>query len=177
MTTRANATTENEKTAVRSIIPCLTFNDQAEEAVTFYVSVFKNSRIKSIIRSDADGPVPKGKVLHAAFELNGREYTAFDGGPHFTFTDGFSLVATCDTQEELDEVWKKLASGGEEGPCGWLKDRFGVSWQVLPTALGEMMSDSVSGSPERVMEALLKMGKSTSRPLSRPTSNHDRSRV
>lgn len=159
MTTKGNATTRNEKTAVRSIIPCLTFNDQAEEAVSFYVSVFKNSRMVSIVRSSSEGPVSKGKVLHAVFELNGREFTAFDGGPSFSFSQGFSLVATCETQDELDEVWQKLSKGGEEGPCGWLKDKFGVSWQVIPAALGEMMGDPESGNAEKVMEALLTMGK------------------
>src|SRR5687767_12443357 len=104
MTSTQNTTTHYEQTAVRSIVPCLTFNDQTEEAVNFYVSVFTNSRVLSITRSESDGPIPKGKVLHAAFELNGREYTAFDGGPHFSFTEGFSLVVTCDTQEELDAV-------------------------------------------------------------------------
>lgn len=159
MTVRQNATTGTQQTSVRSILPCLAFTDQAEEAVNFYVSVFKNSRIVNLIRMEQDGPIPKGKVLHVDFELNGREFTAFDGGSYFSFNEGISLVATCDTQEELDEVWSKFSSGGEEGPCGWLKDRFGVSWQIVPTALGSMMSDSVSGNPERVMEALLKMGK------------------
>ena len=106
------------------------------------------------------GPIAKGKVLHATFELDGREFTAMDGGPSFSFTEGFSLVATCETQQELDEIWRRLSEdGGEEGPCGWLKDRFGVSWQVLPRALGEMMGDPRSGNPGKVMEALLKMGK------------------
>jgi predicted 3-demethylubiquinone-9 3-methyltransferase (glyoxalase superfamily) len=159
MATTASATKQAEKIAVRSVVPCLTFRDQAEAAVNLYVSIFKNSKINSIVRSETDGPIPKGKVLHATFELNGREYTAFDGGPHFTFTEGFSLVATCDTQEELDQVWRRLSEGGKEGPCGWLTDPFGVSWQVLPTSLGRMMSDSESGNPGKVMEALLKMGK------------------
>ena len=159
MTSEEHASAHREKTAVRSIVPCLTFNDQAEEAVNFYVSVFKNSRIVSMVRSDADGPVPRGKVLHAVFELNGREFTAFDGGPDFSFSPGFSLVTTCETQEELDAVWEKLSTGGKEGPCGWLTDQFGVAWQVLPAALGEMLGDAKSGNLEKVMEALLKMGK------------------
>lgn len=159
MPTTTSATAHDQRIAVRSVVPCLTFKDQAEAAVNLYVSVFKNSKILSIVRSTSDGPIPKGKVLHASFELNGREYTAFDGGPHFTFTEGFSLVATCDTQEELDQVWRRLSEGGKEGPCGWLTDPFGVSWQVLPTNLGRMMTDSKSGNPGKVMEALLKMGK------------------
>jgi predicted 3-demethylubiquinone-9 3-methyltransferase (glyoxalase superfamily) len=159
MSTNTSATARDEKTSVRSITPCLVFNDRAEEAVNFYVSVFKNSRVVSIVRSETDGPIAKGKVLHAEFELNGREYTAFDGGPHFSFNHSFSIAVTCDTQAELDEVWAKLARAGKEGPCGWLTDKFGLSWQVVPTALGKMMSDSKSGNPARVMEALLKMGK------------------
>ena len=160
MAPTATAIAQDQQTAVRNVVPCLTFKDQAEAAVNLYVSVFKNSKIKDIVRSTTDGPIPKGKVMHASFELNGREYTAFDGGPHFTFTEGFSLVATCDTQEELDTVWRRLSeNGGKEGPCGWLTDPFGVSWQVLPTSLGRMMSDSKSGNPGKVMEALLKMGK------------------
>jgi predicted 3-demethylubiquinone-9 3-methyltransferase (glyoxalase superfamily) len=157
----STATKPPEKVAVRSVVPCLTFVDQAEAAVNLYVSVFPNARITSIVRMEADGqPTPKGKVLHASFELNGQQYTAFDGGPHFKFTEAFSMVATVETQEELDEVWRRLtADGGREGPCGWLTDRFGVSWQVLPESLGRMMSDSKSGNPGKVMEALLKMGK------------------
>ncbi|TME26866.1 MAG: VOC family protein [Chloroflexi bacterium] len=102
----------------------------------------------------------KGSVLHATFTLDGQEYTAFDGGPSFSFTEAFSFVATCDTQEEIDTIWSKLTQdGGEPGPCGWLKDRFGVSWQVVPTVLGKMMGDPKAGNPARVMEAVLKMGK------------------
>ncbi len=140
-------------------LPNLTFNDRAEEAINFYVSLFKNSRVVSIVRSETDGPIAKGKVLHAEFDLNGQRYTAFDGGPHFAFTHSFSIAVTCDTQEELDQVWAALSSGGKEGPCGWLTDKFGLSWQVVPTSLGKMMSDAKSGNPAKVMEALLKMGK------------------
>jgi predicted 3-demethylubiquinone-9 3-methyltransferase (glyoxalase superfamily) len=105
-------------------------------------------------------PIAKGSVLHASFELDGREFTAMDGGPSFSFSEGFSMVATCDTQEELDNIWTRLSSdGGEEGRCGWLKDRFGVSWQVIPRALGEMMEHPRAGNPGKVMEALLKMDK------------------
>ena len=159
MASDTKAPARGRKIGVRSITPCLTFTDRTEEAVNFYVSVFRDSKILGIVRSETDGPIPKGKVLHASFELHGREYTAFDGGPHFQFSEAFSLVATCDTQEELDEVWSRLADGGKEGPCGWLTDRFGVSWQVIPTSLGRMMSDRKSGSPAKVMQALLQMGK------------------
>lgn len=147
------------KIQVQSVRTCLTFKDRAEEAVNFYVSLFPNSRVVSLLRSQGNGPLPEGSVLHASFLLNGQEYTAFDGGPSFSFTEAFSFVATCQTQDELDETWSRLSEGGEEGPCGWLKDRFGVSWQVVPAALGRMMSDPASGNPGKMMEALLKMRK------------------
>jgi predicted 3-demethylubiquinone-9 3-methyltransferase (glyoxalase superfamily) len=144
---------------VESVRPCLTFKQGAEEAVNFYVSLFPNSRVLSLLRSDGNGPLPEGSVLHASFELDGQHYTAFDGGPSFSFTEAFSFVATCETQEDLDTIWARVSDGGEEGPCGWLKDRFGVSWQVVPATLGQMMSDPVRGNPAKVMEALLKMRK------------------
>jgi len=148
-----------EDQQVNAVTPSLTFKDHAEDAIKLYTSVIKNSKIGSVMRSDGSG-LPKGSVLHASFELDGREFTAMDGGPSFSFSEGFSLVATCDTQEELDNIWKRLSSdGGEEGRCGWLKDRFGVSWQVVPRALGEMMGHPESGNSGKVMEALLKMGK------------------
>ena len=147
------------KITVQSVRPSLTFKEGTEEAVNFYVSLFPNSKVLSMLRAEANGPLPEGSVLHASFQLDGQEYTAFDGGPSFTFTEAFSFVATCETQEEIDEVWARLTEGGEDGPCGWLKDRFGVSWQVVPSALGQMMSDPKSGNPAKVMEALLKMRK------------------
>ncbi len=144
---------------VQSVRPSLTFKERGEEAVNFYVSLFPNSRVLSLMRAEGIGAVPDGSLLHASFQLDGQEYTAFDGGPAFSFTEAFSFVATCETQEEIDETWSRLSEGGEEGPCGWLKDRFGVSWQVVPAALGEMMSDPKSGNPAKMMEALLKMRK------------------
>ncbi len=147
------------KIKVQSVKPCLTFKVRGEEAVNFYVSLFPNSRVLSLMRAEGIGAVPDGSLLHASFQLDGQEYTAFDGGPSFSFTEAFSFVATCETQEEIDETWSRLSEGGEEGPCGWLKDRFGVSWQVVPAALGEMMSDPKSGNPAKMMEALLKMRK------------------
>src|SRR6059058_2539552 len=127
--------------------PCLTFKDRAEEAVKFYVSIFPNSKITDISRVETDGgPIPKGKLLSAIFELDGREFRALD--------------VTCKNQEEVDRYWSKLTSGGgEEGPCGWLKDRFGVSWQVVPEQLGQMLSDHKSGNSEAAMQAMLKMKK------------------
>ncbi|OLC19378.1 MAG: hypothetical protein AUH27_06130 [Chloroflexi bacterium 13_1_40CM_66_19] len=142
------------------IKPCIVFNDRAEEAINFYVSIFPNSKVLSIQRSEADAPIAKGKVLGATFVLDGREYAAFDGGPSFTFSEGFSLMVNCKTQEDVDKYWSKLtAGGGEEGPCGWLKDRFGLSWQIVPDVLGQMLSDSRSGNSEAAMQAMLQMKK------------------
>ena len=118
------------------ITPFLTFNDQAEEAVNLYVSLFKNSKILSINRFGEGAPMPAGTVMTVSFVLDGQEFTALNGGPHFTFTDGFSLFVNCETQAEVDELWEKLSAGGEKGQCGWLKDKFGVSWQIIPSALG-----------------------------------------
>jgi predicted 3-demethylubiquinone-9 3-methyltransferase (glyoxalase superfamily) len=142
------------------IRPCVVFNDRAEEAVKFYVSLFPNSKIVSMQRSESDGLIAKGKLLHAIFELDGREYVTFDGGPTFTFSEGFSLMVMCKTQEEVDRYWTKLTeNGGEEGPCGWLKDRFGVSWQIVPEVLGQMLSDSNSGDSAAAVKAMLEMKK------------------
>jgi predicted 3-demethylubiquinone-9 3-methyltransferase (glyoxalase superfamily) len=142
------------------IRPCIVYVDRCEEALNFYVSLFPNSKILSLQRSESDAPVPRGKVLGATFQLDGVEYTAFDGGPTFSFTEGFSLMVMCKTQQEVDHYWSKLvANGGEEGPCGWLKDRFGLSWQIIPEALGQMLSDSKSGNSGAAMQAMLKMKK------------------
>ena len=135
MPSTANPPAHADKIAVRSVVPCLTFRDQAEAAVNLYVSVFKNAKITSMVRMEAEGQaIPQGKVLHATFELNGQHYTAFDGGPHFKFTEAFSMVATVETQAELDEVWRRLSEGGKEGPCGWL-DR--PLWRVMAGASRE----------------------------------------
>jgi predicted 3-demethylubiquinone-9 3-methyltransferase (glyoxalase superfamily) len=143
------------------IKPCIVYKEKAEEAINLYVSIFPNSRVLSVVRSDAStGPVVSGQVLAATFELDGREYLAFDGGPTFTFSEGFSLMVNCKTQEEVDRYWTALtADGGEEGPCGWLKDRFGLSWQIVPEQLGQMLTDPESGNTEAALQAMLKMKK------------------
>ncbi|HKV89271.1 MAG TPA: VOC family protein [Candidatus Dormibacteraeota bacterium] len=142
------------------IRPCIVYVDRAEEAIKFYVALFPNSKILSMQLSEDDGPVAKGKVLGATFQLDGREYMAFDGGPTFNFTEGFSLMVTCKTQEEVDRYWSKLIEGGgEEGPCGWLKDRFGLSWQIVPEALTRMLTDQKSGDSQAAFQAMLKMKK------------------
>lgn len=161
MTQEGTGTTAvgNQGTQVLGITPFLTFSDSAEEAVNLYVSLFRNSKVLSIVRSDGTGPVPAGKLLNATFLLDGREFMALDGGPSFSFSEGISLMVSCQTQEEIDTIWARLSEGGEEGRCGWLKDRFGVSWQVVPAALGEMVGDPALGNSRKAMEELLKMGK------------------
>jgi predicted 3-demethylubiquinone-9 3-methyltransferase (glyoxalase superfamily) len=142
------------------ISPFLWFNDQAEEAVNFYTSIFKNSKIKNVSRSGESGPGPKGSVLVVDFELDGRSFQALNGGPLFKFTEAISLVVHCETQKEIDYYWEKLTQGGgQEAQCGWLKDKYGLSWQVVPTSLGRLMSGSDKAKSERVMKALLKMVK------------------
>jgi predicted 3-demethylubiquinone-9 3-methyltransferase (glyoxalase superfamily) len=148
-----------EKTKVQGIRPCLVFTERAEAAIELYVSLFDNSRVVSLVRSEGNEKMPKGTVMHAIFELDGREFTAFDGGPSFSFAEGMSIMVTCETQEEIDRLWTGLTNGGEEGPCGWLKDPFGVSWQIVPAALGEMLSDSKHGNTAKALEAMLKMKK------------------
>ncbi len=144
---------------MQKITTFITFNDQAEEAVNLYVSVFKNSRILSMNRYGEGGPGPKGSVMSASFVLEGQEFTALNGGPTFTFGEGISLFVSCETQAEVDELWDKLSEGGEKGPCGWLKDKFGVSWQIIPSALGQLLGDPDPAKAARVMQAMLKMTK------------------
>jgi len=137
----------------------LTYDNQAEEAAEHYVSVFPNSNIRHIARYGEAGPAPAGSVMTVVFELAGQAFIALNGGDYFSFSEGISLSVDCKTQEEIDTYWSKLSEGGEEGPCGWLKDRFGVSWQINPTVLGEMLSDPDPEKAKRVMEAMLKMKK------------------
>jgi len=137
----------------------LTFDSQAEEAVNLYVSIFKNSNIVSVSRYGEGGPGPKGSLMSATFVLEGQEFMALNGGPHFTFTDGVSLFVSCETQQEVDELWEKLSEGGQKGPCGWLKDKFGVSWQIIPTALGQLLGDKDPRKAHNVMQAMLQMSK------------------
>ena len=137
----------------------LAYDDRAEEAARFYVSVFRNSSIRKVTRYGEAGPGPKGGVMTVTFELDGQQFVALNGGPHFSFTDGISLSVDCATQEEVDTYWERLSDGGEEGPCGWLTDRFGLSWQINPTILGELLSDPDPKKSRRVMEAMLAMKK------------------
>ncbi len=144
---------------MQTITPFLWFDTQAEEAANFYVSIFKNSRILAITRYGDAGPGPKGSVMTVRFQLDGQEFIALNGGPHFKFTEAVSFSVDCKTQAEVDEFWEKLSAGGQEGPCGWLKDKYGLSWQVNPTILGEMLHDPDPQKAQRVVQAMLKMKK------------------
>ena len=144
---------------MQKITPFLWFDNQAEAAATFYVSIFRNSKIVTTTRYGDAGPGPKGSVMTVVFELDGQEFIALNGGPQFKFTEAVSFSVNCKTQEELDDFWEKLSRGGEEGPCGWLKDKYGLSWQIIPSALGELMGDKDPVKAKRVMEAMLKMNK------------------
>ena len=146
-------------TRMQKITPFLWFDDKAEEAMNFYVSTFKNSKRGRISRYGEAGPGPKGTVMVATFQLEGQDFMALNGGPHFKFTEAISLVVNCETQDELDAFWEKLSEGGSKGQCGWLKDKYGLSWQVVPTALGKLMSDPDPEKSKRVMTAMLKMTK------------------
>jgi len=148
---------------MQKIIPCLWFDHQAKEAATFYVSIFRNSKIGRITRyGEAGAKVsgrPKGSVMTVMFKLNGQEFMALNGGPIFKFSEAVSFVVNCRTQKELDDLWEKLSEGGKKGQCGWLKDKYGVSWQIVPTVIAEMVTDADPAKSERVMKALLQMTK------------------
>ncbi len=144
---------------MQRISPCLWFDSQAEEAVNFYLSVFKNSKIKSMARYGDAGPGPKGSVMVVAFELDGVEFIALNGGPIFKFNEAVSLSISCRSQAEVDHYWGNLTAGGAEGQCGWLKDKYGVSWQVVPLQLTELMASTDSPRVKRMTEAMFKMKK------------------
>jgi predicted 3-demethylubiquinone-9 3-methyltransferase (glyoxalase superfamily) len=144
---------------VQKITPNLWFDTEAEEAANFYTSIFKDSKVGRVTRYGEAGPRPAGMVMTVTFQLEGQEFTALNGGPEFKFNEAISLLVNCETQEEVDELWDKLSSGGEKGPCGWLKDKFGVSWQIVPTVLDEMLQDDDADRANRVMKAMLQMTK------------------
>jgi len=149
----------DEMPITQRITPCLWFDGQAEEAARFYVSVFPNARITAIARYGEAGPGPKGSVMTVGFELDGQAFTDLNGGPLFRFTEAVSMIVNCETQAEVDHYWDRLSEGGQPGRCGWLKDRFGLSWQIVPTALVEMVRDEDPAKAQRAMAALLQMGK------------------
>jgi predicted 3-demethylubiquinone-9 3-methyltransferase (glyoxalase superfamily) len=145
---------------MNKITPFLWFDDKAEAAMNFYVSIFKNSKVGSITRYGDAGPGPKGTVMSATFQLDGQDFLALNGGPLFKFTEAISFFVNCETQEEVDELWEKLtAGGGAPQRCGWLKDKYGLSWQIIPKALGEMLGNKDPQKSQRVMQAMLQMDK------------------
>lgn len=144
---------------MQKITPFLWFDSQAEEAANFYVSIFKNSKINSIVHYGKAGPGPEGSVMTVEFQLDGQKFVALNGGPLFKFTEAISFVKNCETQQEVDEYWAKLSEGGDESMCGWLKDKYGLSWQIVPTALVELLQDKDPEKAKRVMEAMLQMKK------------------
>jgi|SRR5271156_6451303 len=144
---------------MQKITPFLWFDGKAEEAMNFYVSIFKNSKVGNVARYGDAGPGPKGTVMSATFQLEGQEFFALNGGPQFSFTPAISFFVDCKTQQEVDELWEKLSEGGEKSRCGWLKDKYGLSWQIIPSALGEMLHDADPKKSARVMQAMMQMGK------------------
>ena len=144
---------------MQKITPFLWFDGKAEEAMNFYVSIFKNSKVGRVTRNGAGGPGPKGTVMSVTFQLEGQEFYALNGGPQFSFTQAISFFVNCETQPEVDELWEKLSEGGKKDRCGWLKDKYGLSWQIIPSTLGEMLQDKDTAKAQRVMNAMLKMNK------------------
>ena len=144
---------------MQKITPFLWFDGKAEEAMNFYCSVFKNSKVVSVSRYGEGGPGPKGTVMSASFQLDGQEFFALNGGPQFKFTEAISLFVKCETQPEIDEMWEKLSAGGEKSRCGWLKDKYGLSWQIIPPILGQFLNDKDPEKSKRVMMAMLQMDK------------------
>ena len=144
---------------MQKITPFLWFDGKAEEAMNFYVSIFKNSKVISVSRYGEAGPGPKGSAMGATFELDGQRFFALNGGPQFNFTPAISFFVNCETQSEVDDLWEKLSAGGEKQRCGWLKDKYGLSWQIVPTVLGELLQDSDPVKSQRTMRAMLQMDK------------------
>ena len=144
---------------MQKLTPCLWFDTQAEEAAEFYTSIFKESEITSVTHYGEAGPREPGMVMTVAFKLQGQQFTAINGGPDLKFTEAISLLVNCESQDEVDEYWEKLTHGGEEGPCGWLKDKYGLSWQVVPTGMDELFADPDPAKAERAMRAMLGMKK------------------
>ena len=144
---------------MKKITPFLWFDTEGEEAAEFYTSVFPNSKIVDVSRYGSAGPRPEGTVMTVSFELDGQPFVALNGGPDFKFTEAVSFMVSCETQEEVDAYWGKLSEGGQEGPCGWLKDKFGLSWQIVPAALPRLLGDPDPAKSQRVMQAMLQMKK------------------
>jgi predicted 3-demethylubiquinone-9 3-methyltransferase (glyoxalase superfamily) len=154
------------------LTPFLWFDTEGEDAANFYTSIFPNSKITDVSRYGSAGPRPEGMVMTVAFELDGQKFVALNGGPNYTFNEAISFQVSCEDQDEVDAYWSKLSEGGEEGPCGWLKDRFGVSWQIVPTALPRLLSNPDPEISQRVMEAMLQMKKIEIDELERAAAVH-----
>lgn len=144
---------------MQKITPCLWFDTQAEEAMNYYLSIFKNSKRQTVSYYGDGGPKPKGTVLVAKFQIEGQEFLALNGGPEFKFNPAISLVVNCENQGELDDLWEKLSKGGQKGQCGWLTDKYGISWQIVPSLLNKMVSDPDPAKAQRVIKAIMPMGK------------------
>jgi predicted 3-demethylubiquinone-9 3-methyltransferase (glyoxalase superfamily) len=154
-----NDTEHPEESHMQKITPFLWFDGKAEEAMNFYVSIFRNSKVVRVTRYGDAGPGPKGTVMSATFQLEGHEFFALNGGPQFAFTPAISFFVSCETQQEVNDLWEKLSEGGSKDRCGWLKDKYGLSWQIIPTALGRMLQDKDPAKANRVMKAMLQMDK------------------
>jgi predicted 3-demethylubiquinone-9 3-methyltransferase (glyoxalase superfamily) len=150
---------EAQSVSIQKITPFLWFDHQAEEAAAFYASIFPDSKIVKVVRYGAAGPGPAGSAMTVEFQLAGQPFAALNGGPHFKFTEAVSFVVNCQTQDEVDAYWDKLSAGGAPGQCGWLKDKFGLSWQIVPTVLPELLRDPDPAKSQRVMRAMLAMKK------------------
>ena len=157
---------------MQKITPFLWFDGKAEEAMDFYTAIFKNSKIGNVVRYGEAGPGPKGAVMTATFQLDGQEFIALNGGPQFKFTEAISFWVSCATQKEIDEMWEKLSAGGEKARCGWLKDKYGLSWQIVPPVLGEMLGDKDPEKSNRVMMAMLQMDKIDIKTLKQAYERH-----
>jgi predicted 3-demethylubiquinone-9 3-methyltransferase (glyoxalase superfamily) len=155
----ASIKSEREDFHMQKITPFLWYDGQAEEAMNFYISIFKNSKVVTIARYGDAGPGPKGSVMTAAFQLEGQDFVALNDGPHYKFTPAISFVVNCETQEEVDELWEKLSAGGRKDRCAWLTDKYGVSWQIVPTILSKLLQDKDPEKVQRVMQAMLQMDK------------------
>jgi predicted 3-demethylubiquinone-9 3-methyltransferase (glyoxalase superfamily) len=157
---------------MQKITPFLWFNNQAEEAMNFYVAIFKNSKVGTVTRYGDAGPGPKGTAMSATFQLDGQDFLALNGGPLFTFTPAISFYVNCETQDEVDELWEKLSAGGEKSRCGWLKDKYGLSWQIIPAAMSVMLRDKDAEKSKRVMQAMMQMGKIDIKTLKQAYDGH-----
>ena len=157
---------------MQKITPFLWFNGQAEEAANLYTSIFKNSKVVSVTRYGEAGPGPKGSVMSVTFQLEGQQFMGLNAGPQFSFTPAISFYVNCQTQEEVDDLWEKLSAGGEKGRCGWLKDKFGLSWQIIPAALGELLGNKDAEKSKRAMQAMLQMDKIEIAKLQQASAQH-----